>query len=62
MSDIFVVSDTWFNRLLKDDPNENVVDNNDFIIQMWNEKVKPGDIVYVLGGFGIGDLYHILAR
>lgn len=62
MPSIFAISDTWFNRLLVDDPNENVVDNNDHIIQVWNENVTPGDDVYVLGGFGIGDLYHILTR
>ena len=33
MSNIFVISDTWFNRLIKDDPNENVVDRNEQIIQ-----------------------------
>lgn len=59
---IFVISDTWFNRLLVDDPNENVIDNNEHIIQVWNETVSPGDKVYVLGGFGIGDLYYILTR
>lgn len=62
MPSIFAVSDTWFNRLLVDDPNENVVDNNEHIIQAWNEVVKKEDIVYVLGGFGISDLYHILVR
>ena len=62
MSKIFVISDTWFNRLLVDDPNENVVDNNEHIIQNWNETVKKNDKVYVLGGFGIGDLFHILVR
>lgn len=62
MPSIFAISDTWFNRLLVDDPNENVVDNNEHIIQVWNETVSPGDIVYVLGGFGIGDLYFILTR
>lgn len=62
MPSIFAISDTWFNRLLVDDPNENVVDNNDHIIQVWNETVSPEDKVYVLGGFGIGDLYFILTR
>jgi len=62
MPSIYAISDTWFNRLLVDDPNENVVDNNDHIIQVWNETIAPGDKVYVLGGFGIGDLYQILAR
>lgn len=62
MPSIFAISDTWFNRLLVDDPNENVVDNNDHIIQVWNETVNPSDKVYVLGGFGIGDLYHIVIQ
>lgn len=62
MPSIFAISDTWFNRLLEDDPNANVVDNNEHIIQCWNEKVNKDDKVYVLGGFGIGDLYHILVR
>ena len=62
MSNIFVISDTWFNRLIEDDPNENVVDRNEQIIQVWNNTIKKNDIVYVLGGFGIGDLYHIVIR
>ena len=62
MPNIFVISDTWFNRLIKDDPNENVVDRNEQIIQAWNSTIKKTDIVYVLGGFGIGDLYHIIIR
>ena len=62
MSNIFVISDTWFNRLIEDDPNENVVDRNEQIIQVWNNTIKKNDIVYVLGGFGIGDLYHIVIQ
>lgn len=58
----FVTSDTWFNRLLEDDPNVNIVDNNERIIENWNSIVKRDDIVYVLGGFGIGDLYQVLVR
>ena len=62
MSNIFVISDTWFNRLIEDDPNENVVDRNEQIIQVWNSAIEKNDIVYVLGGFGISDLYHIVIR
>lgn len=62
MPSIFAVSDTWFNRLLDNEPNVNVVENNDEIIENWNNTVDKDDIVYVLGGFGIGDLYHILVR
>lgn len=62
MPNIFAISDTWFNRLLEDDPNANVIDNNDHIIESWNEVVNKDDKIYVLGGFGIGDLYHIITR
>lgn len=62
MPKIFAISDTWINRLLEEDPNANVVDNNDHIIQSWNELVNKNDIVYVLGGFGIADMYHILVQ
>lgn len=62
MPNIFVVSDTWFNRLLDDEPNSNIVENNDKIINTWNKKIGKNDDVYVLGGFGIGDLYCIVAR
>ena len=58
----FVISDTWFNRLLEDNPNVNVVDNNEHIIENWNVTVNRDDEVYVLGGFGIGDLYQVLVR
>ena len=62
MPRIFAVSDTWFNRILDNEPNVNVVENNDEIIENWNNTVDKDDVVYVLGGFGIGDLYHILVR
>lgn len=73
MSKIFAISDIWFNRLLMDTPNktvvgeeehiiDNVVDNNEYIIMKWNETVSPEDKVYVLGGFGISDLYQIAIR
>ena len=62
MPSIFAISDIWFNRLLVDDPNENIVDNNEHMIDVWNETVSPGDKVYVLGGLGIGDLYQIIIR
>lgn len=58
----FAISDTWFNRFLTEDPNKNIVDNNDHIIQNWNNVVGKDDNVYVLGGFGISDMYHILVR
>ena len=62
MPNIFAISDTWFNRLLTNDQDVNVVDNNEKLIRCWNETVKSDDKVYVLGGFGIGDLYHIIIR
>lgn len=62
MPKVFAISDTWINRLLVNDPNENVLDNNDHIVQSWNDVVNKNDIVYVLGGFGIADMYHILVR
>jgi len=62
MPKVYAISDTWFNRLLDDDPNANVIDNNDHMIDCWNDIVNKDDVVYVLGGFGIGDLYHILVR
>ena len=62
MPNIFAISDTWFNRILDDNQESNVVDNNERLIKNWNDTVKPGDKVYVLGGFGIGELYHIVIR
>ena len=60
MPNIFVISDTWFNRLLVNEPNANVVETNEHIVKNWNETVSKEDKVYILGGLGIGDLYHIL--
>lgn len=62
MPNTFIISDTWFNRLLEDNHDLNIIDNNDYIIGNWNSVVKKTDVVYVLGGFGIGDLYHIIVR
>ena len=73
MPKIFAISDIWFNRLLVDNPNkvvvgeeeqviDNIVENNEYIIQKWNETVSPEDKVYVLGGFGVGDLYPLAIR
>ena len=62
MPNIFAISDTWFNRLLVNDQDVNVVDNNEMIIKNWNKTVHSDDKVYVLGGFGIGDLYQIILR
>lgn len=62
MPNTFVVSDVWFNRIFSDDKNLSVVDNNENIIDAWNSVVRKEDKVYVLGGLGICDLFHILIR
>jgi calcineurin-like phosphoesterase family protein len=51
---IFVTSDTFFGRNLAaiDGGFETVEDMEDQIIDNWNSKVKPTDIVYHLGNFG----------
>lgn len=45
-----------------DEQHTSVVDNNKTIISNWNSNVNKSDKVYVLGGFGIADLYHIVAE
>lgn len=62
MSKFFVISDTWFNRIIDDESDISVVDNNETMISNWNNVVSQDDTVYVLGGFGISDLYPIVAR
>ena len=62
MPKIFVISDTWFNRVLNDGPDVDTVDSNESIIFNWNTIVTPDDTVYVLGGFGILDLYNIVIQ
>lgn len=62
MQNLFVTSDTWFNRLLPDDGKMTVLEKNENIINKWNSTVNPEDIVYVLGGFGISDLFNIVCR
>lgn len=59
---IFVVSDTWFNRPVGDKSNMKASEYNDNLIGLWNKIVKKNDIVYVLGGFGISELYTIVAQ
>ena len=62
MPKIFVISDTWFNRVLNDGPDVDTVDSNESIIFNWNTIVTPDDTVYVLGGVGILDLYNIVIQ
>lgn len=57
---VFVVSDIWFNRPFKDE--RSILEYNSELISIWNNTVSPDDIVYVLGGFGIGELYHIVRQ
>lgn len=59
---IFVISDTWFNRPFDNYADMQVVDYNNLIINIWNKHIGKNDIVYVLGGFGISDLYGILVQ
>lgn len=60
MGKIFVISDTWFNRPINIDIT--VEDYNKNIIESWNKMINKSDTVYVLGGFGISDLYHIVLQ
>ena len=60
--DIFITSDLWFNRpigkfsyMTNDEYNKMIIDN-------WNKVVGKNDIVYILGGFGIGNCYDILLK
>lgn len=61
MCKTFVISDTWFNRCIGDTSMTTQDINND-MISSWNNIVGDGDDVYVLGGFGISDLYSIIIR
>ena len=58
----FVISDTWFNRPIGDKASMRVDDYNDEIITKWNKTVGEADDVYVLGGFGVSDLYSIAVK
>ena len=58
MSNVFFISDTHFDHerimTLCKRPFDKVEDMNDAIITNWNERVKPGDLVYHLGDFSFG--------
>lgn len=60
MGKTFVTSDTWFNRPCCSHYGENHIDYNNKIINAWNSSISDEDTVYVLGGFGICDIYDIL--
>lgn len=53
----FVISDTWFNRPYGEHFGENHLNYNKIILSKWNSAVSNDDTVYVLGGFGISDIY-----
>jgi calcineurin-like phosphoesterase family protein len=59
---IFVVSDIWFNRPMGEYSHMTNEEYNNMIISNWNNVVKDKDIVYVLGGFGIGYCYDIVLK
>ena len=60
--DIFVTSDLWFNRPMGKFAYMTNEEYNNMVIDNWNEVVGKNDIVYVLGGFGIGDCYDIVVK
>lgn len=62
MNKIFVTSDIWFNRPNGKMSEYNTHEYNDIIINNWNKTVNKKDIVYILGGIGISDMYHILLK
>ena len=57
MGKTFAISDIWFNRPCEEDYGKNHIEYNKNAISKWNETVSDGDTVYVLGGFGICDIY-----
>ena len=61
-NNIFVTSDIWFNRPIGEFSSMSNQEYNNMIIDNWNNTVKKNDVVYVLGGFGIGDCYDIVLK
>ena len=59
---IFVTSDIWFNRPMGEFSSMTNEEYNNMVIDNWNETISNSDIVYVLGGFGIGDCYDIVLK
>lgn len=71
MKDIWVISDTHFNHenIIKycNRPFDSVKQMNEYMVEMWNSVVKPGDKIYHLGdvymGGGFGREYtHFLLK
>ena len=60
--DIFVTSDLWFNRPMGEFSFMSNYEYNNMVIDNWNKVVGKRDIVYILGGFGIGDCYDIVLK
>lgn len=61
-NNVFVISDVWFNRPIGDFSYMTNNEYNNMIIDNWNDVVDKKDVVYVLGGFGIGDCYDIVIK
>ena len=59
---IFITSDVWFNRPMGELSYMTNEEYNNMIIDNWNSTVTNDDIVYVLGGFGLGDCYDIVLK
>ena len=62
MAKMFVVSDIWFNRPYGQFSDLSTKEYNDKVIENWNSVVKQTDIVFVLGGLGISDLYTYFSK
>lgn len=62
MDKIFVTSDIWFNRPLGKMSETTTNEYNDLIISNWNKTVGKKDTVFILGGLGIGDIYHLMVK
>lgn len=62
MNKIFVTSDIWFNRPNSNMSEYSINEYNEMIINKWNETVGKKDIVYILGGLGVSDVYHLIVR
>jgi calcineurin-like phosphoesterase family protein len=59
---VFVTSDLWFNRPMGDFSFMTNEEYNNMVVDNWNDVVNKDDVVYVLGGFGIGDCYDIVLK
>lgn len=64
---MFFTGDTHFNHAMVigycGRPFSTVQENDETIIKRWNSKIKPGNLVYHLGDFGLGrNLSEIIKR